>query len=596
LAGTSSQLSLPNSAATREPGEPVIGPGHSVWWKWRAPANGGLRFVRSGFSTGPNPPLTLGVFTGTELTNLIPVAIHPFSNYPEPDFIVPVQATTNYVLALDGMAGSRGPQSLQADFRSVASNDRFAQRAPLSVFPSFLTTSTLGASAEAGEPDHGGEPARHSLWWTWTTPSARLVTVTVDGSGQSLPILSVYQGTSLPKLTLVAENGFGSARAPKLTFQAAANVSYKFALDEPANSFSASLSLNAAAPPANDNFASRTPLKTLLPTIDGSLVAATAEPGEPDHTEGGARYSVWYEWMSRSAGPISIVASATRRSFEFNFHGSAPLPDPFVAVYTGSSLTNLQLTARGLGGVEFNTERGVLYEIAIDASNGLCTDFELIFSSPSGNDQFENASPIPDAPTVLNTTLLALRAAATESGQPDQAGTVSGHSLWWTWTARQTAAYVLHNVAPLYPFFLSSNPTLLPLVRTIYTGTNLSELTLVARTSAPEDLIFDVLAGRRYYLALDLADSRVDFGNFGATTGIQFSLIRQPVLSVKNVPSADAIDCTVEGGSGLSVVLQQSDDLITWSPIRSFQLSETDAHLRRPRSQLRSFYRLVPDW
>ena len=41
---------------------------------------------------------------------------------------------------------------------------------------------TTAATAEANEPDHGGDPPRKSIWWKWTAPSTGVTEVDTIGS------------------------------------------------------------------------------------------------------------------------------------------------------------------------------------------------------------------------------------------------------------------------------------------------------------------------------------------------------------------------------------------------------------------------------
>ncbi|MFO8191943.1 MAG: matrixin family metalloprotease, partial [Bacillota bacterium] len=112
--------------------------------------------------------------------------------------------------------------------------------------------------------------------------------------------------------------------------------------------------------PVNDNFADRLILETSSGQTTGTNINASTETGEPDHagTTGGT--SVWWEWTPPANGQV-----------EFNTFGSSF--DTLLAIYTGSSLTNLQSIASNddYGGtyqskVDFNAMAGTAYKIAVD--------------------------------------------------------------------------------------------------------------------------------------------------------------------------------------------------------------------------------------
>src|SRR5256885_16260825 len=69
------------------------------------------------------------------------------------------------------------PQQLRA---AIPPNDRFSNRITLSGTNITVTGSNAGASKEAGEPDHAGNPGGKSVWWTWTAPTNGEVIINTD--------------------------------------------------------------------------------------------------------------------------------------------------------------------------------------------------------------------------------------------------------------------------------------------------------------------------------------------------------------------------------------------------------------------------------
>src|SRR6266581_2976450 len=135
--------------------------------------------------------------------------------------------------------------------------------------------------------------------------------------------------------------------------------------------FPATLVLGAA--PANDAFASSQVLTGSSGSITGTNVGATKEAGEPNHAGNSGGHSVWYQWIAPSSSPVTIdtVGSA------FN---------TLLAVYTGSSLTNLSLVASNddivpgtnlQSRVTFLASAGTAYQIAVDGFNGLAGNVVL---------------------------------------------------------------------------------------------------------------------------------------------------------------------------------------------------------------------------
>jgi hypothetical protein len=100
--------------------------------------------------------------------------------------------------------------------------------------------------------------------------------------------------------------------------------------------------------PPNDNFARRTPIRGTGITLTNSDLGATREPGEPqiDLTE--YDNSIWWSWTAPTSGQVSI---------------STTTPFTTLAVYTGSSLSNLTLVTDGYQGVNFEASAGTTYDL-----------------------------------------------------------------------------------------------------------------------------------------------------------------------------------------------------------------------------------------
>ncbi|MGI8906135.1 MAG: hypothetical protein ACR2IE_06560, partial [Candidatus Sumerlaeaceae bacterium] len=84
-------------------------------------------------------------------------------------------------------------------------NDNFQNAAILSVSDGSLADSNVLATAETGEPSHGGpySPAGKSLWWSYTPAVTSTVNFTTMGSNFDT-VLAIYTGTELQTLTTVA--------------------------------------------------------------------------------------------------------------------------------------------------------------------------------------------------------------------------------------------------------------------------------------------------------------------------------------------------------------------------------------------------------
>ena len=259
-------------------------------------------------------------------------------------------------------------------------NDNFANAQALLGGFANVPGSTVNATKEAGEPNHAGNPGGHSIWFTWTAPSTKAVTIdTINSSFATL--LAVYTGTSLTSLTVVASNinlAPGDLQS-RVTFNATAGTTYQIAVDG-YNGASGSVVLTLNQTLQNDNFVNAESIGGVSGVVYGSTTGATKEPGEPNHAGKAGGNSIWYFWTA----PISGVAT-------FNTYGSQF--DTLLAAYTGTAVSNLTLVASDtqdppsnvLSTITFNCVGLTRYDIAIDGYNGANGDSTLNWSLAAGS-------------------------------------------------------------------------------------------------------------------------------------------------------------------------------------------------------------------
>src|SRR6266542_2913433 len=84
-------------------------------------------------------------------------------------------------------------------------NDNFGNAIPLGGLVVTTTGSSVGASKEPSEPNHGGNSGGASVWWTWTSPDNGLTTVDTFGSSFDT-LLGVYVGTAVNQLITIADD------------------------------------------------------------------------------------------------------------------------------------------------------------------------------------------------------------------------------------------------------------------------------------------------------------------------------------------------------------------------------------------------------
>jgi thiol-disulfide isomerase/thioredoxin len=112
-------------------------------------------------------------------------------------------------------------------------NDMFANRIVITGTNIVVTGSSVGATKEAGEPNHAGNSGGASVWWSWTAPFVGTVTISTAGSSFDT-LLGVYTGTSVSALTTIASNDDdpdAGDYTSKVVFNAVSNQTYQIAVD-----------------------------------------------------------------------------------------------------------------------------------------------------------------------------------------------------------------------------------------------------------------------------------------------------------------------------------------------------------------------------
>src|SRR6185295_13268037 len=187
-----------------------------------------------------------------------------------------------------------------------------------------------------------------------------------------------------------------------------------------------------ADPPVNDNFADRIQVSGTEIVATGDNYTATREPGEPNHNGTTNGNSVWWTWTAPAGGAVTF--STGNSDF-----------DTWMAIYTGTNLTNLVLfakdhnTAASIGGSRVITTvaSNTTYQIAIEGTNGLTAggqgsvQLNISLQVAPVNDNFTNRTVLTGMLVVTNGTNLR---ATKEPGEPKHlTNDVGGKSVWWTW-------------------------------------------------------------------------------------------------------------------------------------------------------------------
>lgn len=434
LAGESGTIDGTNEGATAEPGEPVDGGPRtaSVWYSWTAPASGIVTFD----TQGSEVDTVLGVDQGDSVDELRFITANGLSCCPHALVQASVTAGETYRVVIFGFDGAQGALTLNWSLRDavVPANDNLASAVVLGGPAGHLSSTTLGARAEEGEPlQPGGGTA--SVWYRFTPPTSGAFRFNTEGSTSGEEptfdtVLAAYTGNRVDGLTEVSANWVPAGLPAQLTLRASQGTTYLLAVSGARGDMGDfHLTWQPVTAPANDNFASATRLRGAAGTLSQSIRFATIEPGEPRHADvvGGA--SVWFKWQAPSSGRVGFDTLV----------GNA-FADTHMAVYRGKSLATLvpvaandnsvdgRLTSR----LEFDAARGTTYWIAVDTYYGDDRrGFALSWHQAPINDDIADATLLEGAVGRVEGDNLV---ASLEPGEPARAKN-GGASVWYRWHA-----------------------------------------------------------------------------------------------------------------------------------------------------------------
>jgi hypothetical protein len=115
---------------------------------------------------------------------------------------------------------------------AAPANNNFANATTIAGVSGTTSGSTVGATKEAGEPNHAGNTGGASVWFRWVAPANGTVTFNTAGSAFDT-LLGVYIGTTVSALSLVASNDdvLYPNTTSAVTFNAVSGTEYRIAVD-----------------------------------------------------------------------------------------------------------------------------------------------------------------------------------------------------------------------------------------------------------------------------------------------------------------------------------------------------------------------------
>ena len=267
-----------------------------------------------------------------------------------------------------------------------------------------------------------------------------------------------------------------------------------------------------ATAPGNDNFASAQAISSAVGSVEGSLVGATRESGDPFPADAA---TVWYTWTAPRAGIAQFGA-----------------PNGDVNVYTGTSPASLtpvpQLPANDVAPVRFNAAVGTAYKIVVAGYQTLA--YTLAWRLQPTNDDVASPVVLSGSSGHWNGDNLGATGVPSDPAPISERG---GASIWFRWTAPATGTLRLDTLGGD-----ASLDTLLAVyTKSPYNDPSYQEMVL---RGADDDsggggkslLSLPVYEGTDYLVALDGA---------GGATGM---LALNWQLSVAVAPSAPSVALT----------------------------------------------------
>ncbi|MEW6156214.1 MAG: immunoglobulin domain-containing protein [Verrucomicrobiota bacterium] len=350
-----------SDTATREAGEPMHAGkrgGHSVWFRWQAPANGIATFK----TTGSAFDTLLGVYTGSALGDLVEVA----SDEDRGGFLtskVQFNATggTTYHIAIDGFNGAAGHYVISWDFEATSD-----------VLPVITSAPASHAVVIGGAAEFSVSASGSGLSYQWLRND-----VAIAGATQPVFMIPSVQYLDVGKYTVQVRNNAGRTVDTAPAFLETGPSREALSEDKLEDLLArvgilrASLSLHdgisinrtkrhAAGPGAFISVAAG--------AIDGKLLSnrdSTSQPGEPNICGVAGGVSQWLAFQPEADGHLEIDTIGSDI-------------DTLLAVYLGTGFLDLEEVAcddnsapDGLRSrLVLPAKAGVMYLVVVDGAKG----------------------------------------------------------------------------------------------------------------------------------------------------------------------------------------------------------------------------------
>ena len=388
LEGSSGTVAGTSQGATAEPAEfmgnsspftpeATRGWASSVWYRWTAPSTGDYRFSVNRESQ------MVAAFVGNTVSAARMVSGLPVQG-PDDGVVFPVAEGVEYHIGVATgsayWAGTEFELSWAPGAREFPGNDDFAGAAP--TFGGFGagTVAFDDLTVEPGEPAASGV---RTAWWRWQAPRdgrhTWLIERTAGFPRDETPLqMAVFSGEELAALEVVATDEGDETMDLQVTFDARADIAYRFAVGFPRDAAqvplgSALLLMQWGPTPENDDFANAAALAGMSGSLSGSNQFASTEKGEQTGALGDS--SLWWTFEPEESGWVRFELDGPRGSklaiYRVADGGQLEL------VRTSRNLGTMVATISAQAGARYVIRSGTYLRDTDGTSGGERGDFEL---------------------------------------------------------------------------------------------------------------------------------------------------------------------------------------------------------------------------
>lgn len=446
--------------------------------------------------------------------------------------------------------------------------DNFADRRTIAGPSGSLKGDNLNASAESGEPNHGGLAPRRSVWLKWTAPGTGVASFSTTGSSFDTT-LAIYTGSTLAGLRRAAfDLDSGGFLTSRIFYNVDAGVEYSIAID----------GFNGAAGQIVFSWdLDQTPHH--VPTIlenprdqtvaEGSdvtfHVSATVDSGELN-----------YRWLFNGQiipGEIGDRLTITKVSIRQVGFYSVQVSSGLDSVVTSA---RLQVNQTETGGSNPDIQTEDKFADASGASGGGTGPVQAVFAVAGGRNTVGIASsPVPQkirrsgaalARGYSGSQIFNTFGSTTESGEPNHCGVIGGASQWFSYSAESDGNLMI-----------STGGSDFDTVLAVYTGdgSSFDTLTLLAcdDNGGPNGITslvrFPAKKGTTYFVAVDGVNGATGQVKLTYKLDVPLRLTGTPMAPTPGTPFVLQIAAQQSG----LYALQSSTNMLSWITVASTNLT-----------------------